>query len=87
MLKRKLSEFSGVSMFRGTVCLDADDWTFEQAVRAEANSRNDAILARMQTTVSPSNGYWVSFAPEADREMWQLYEAEVLKELELLSRG
>jgi len=36
MLKRKLSEFSGVSMFRGTVCLDADDWTFEQAVRAEA---------------------------------------------------
>jgi hypothetical protein len=63
---RLISEIHGVSIFRGTNCLDGDEWTLDQAARAEAYSRQCAINSRMQTTVSPSNGVWASWDSDHD---------------------
>jgi hypothetical protein len=68
MKDKLISESKGASIFRGMNCMDGDEWTLDQAARSEAYSRQCAINSRMQTTVSPSNGVWVSWDEDHDTE-------------------
>ena len=66
MQDKLISKIKGATIFCGTKWLDGDDWTLEQAAQSEAYSRQHAINMRMQTSISPSNGVWVSWDEDHD---------------------
>lgn len=79
---RLISEIHGASLFRGATRIsDYYEITLEQAARAEAYSRQCAVDSRLSTTVSPSNGIWVSWNADAD------CDGEAKKEFEIILRS